>query len=71
MGLTGGEFEVAISGVFSTTLVVLSTRVGLRARFSVTGAGAGVSFGGAMTGLAISGAAAGLGWGTVVLVGTG
>lgn len=61
MGLTGREFEVDISGALSTTLVVLSTRVGLGARFSVTGAGAGVSFGGAMTGLASSGTAAGLG----------
>lgn len=61
MGLTSGEFEVGISGALSTTLAVLSKRMGLGVRFSTTGAGAGVSFGGAVTGFAASGTATGLG----------
>lgn len=61
MDLTGGEIEAGISGILSTTLAVLSTRMGLGERFSKIGAGAGVSFGGLVMDFTGSGAAAGLG----------
>lgn len=61
VGLIGREFEIGTSGALSTTLAVLSKRIGLGVRFSTTGAGAGVSFGGVVAGFETSGAAAGLG----------
>lgn len=69
--LAGGVYEFGISGILSATLAVVSTRIGLGARFSPTDAELGVSLVVLEAVFAGSGAATDFGRETMVFVGGG